>query len=212
MADITISSVNFSGFNADFTFYPFTGGTISLGNNIIPYSFTSNNYEGVYEMDITWLDGISVNCSVQIGASDCVNIETSGATYDYGGIYTYIGQGYLSYDSRTGEWAVICSDTDPKSAELYYLEGSNGQFLGNVFDVEARTTEPRITTFLLLTGLGCGSSTPFTPPSGVISEIPIYVNGLPAVGSYANSGDSGGTYTLTNNPSCAWWKIISLQR
>ena len=201
MADITISSVNFSGYNADFTFYPFTGGTINLGNHTIPYFRTSDNYEGVYDMDISWLGGISVGCSVQIGASDCVNIETSGATYDYGGIYTYIGQGYLSYDSGTGQWAVICSDTDPKSAALYYLEGSNGQFLGNVFDVVARTTEPRITTFILLIGLGCGAG-PLIPPYGVTSEIPTYVNGLPAVGSFGNGGDSGGTYTLANNPTC----------
>ena len=51
MANIVeISSVNYSGQIANITFYPCSGGTISLGEHTIPYSYSSDYYYGQYQL------------------------------------------------------------------------------------------------------------------------------------------------------------------
>lgn len=47
---IQISSVNYNGQTADITFYPDTGGTISLGSQILPYTVELNYIYGTYEL------------------------------------------------------------------------------------------------------------------------------------------------------------------
>ena len=38
MSQLTIQSNNFSGYTVDITFYPFSGGSISYGSQVIPYT------------------------------------------------------------------------------------------------------------------------------------------------------------------------------
>ncbi len=47
---IQISSTNFNGQIANITFYPDTGGTISLGANVLPYTTELEYYYGSYEL------------------------------------------------------------------------------------------------------------------------------------------------------------------
>lgn len=47
---VQISSNNYSGQTANITFYPCSGGTISLGSHSIPYSYTSDYYYGQYSL------------------------------------------------------------------------------------------------------------------------------------------------------------------
>jgi hypothetical protein len=47
---IQLQSTNYNGQIADITFYPCSGGTISLGNQTIPYIYTNDNYEGTYDL------------------------------------------------------------------------------------------------------------------------------------------------------------------
>lgn len=47
---IQITSNNYSGQIADITFYPCSGGTISLGEHTIPYSYESTYYYGLYSL------------------------------------------------------------------------------------------------------------------------------------------------------------------
>jgi hypothetical protein len=47
---IQITSNNYSGQIADITFYPCSGGTISLGEQTIPYSYESTYYYGLYSL------------------------------------------------------------------------------------------------------------------------------------------------------------------
>lgn len=47
---VQISSVNFDGQIANITFYPDTGGTISLGANVLPYTTQLEYYYGSYEL------------------------------------------------------------------------------------------------------------------------------------------------------------------
>ena len=47
---IQLQSTNYNGQLADITFYPCSGGTISLGNQTIPYTYTNDNYEGTYDL------------------------------------------------------------------------------------------------------------------------------------------------------------------
>jgi hypothetical protein len=47
---IQLQSTNYNGQIADITFYPCSGGTISLGNQTIPYTYTNDNYEGTYDL------------------------------------------------------------------------------------------------------------------------------------------------------------------
>lgn len=48
--DVIISSPNYSGFIADITFFPQTGGTISLGNHLTPYMVDLDYPFGTYEL------------------------------------------------------------------------------------------------------------------------------------------------------------------
>jgi len=47
---VQISSANFNGQIANITFYPDTGGTISLGANVLPYTTELEYIYGVYEL------------------------------------------------------------------------------------------------------------------------------------------------------------------
>ena len=47
---IQLQSTNYNGQLANITFYPCSGGTISLGNQTIPYTYTNDNYEGTYDL------------------------------------------------------------------------------------------------------------------------------------------------------------------
>jgi hypothetical protein len=49
-ATIKIGSNNYSGQTADITFFPETGGTISIGNQIIPYNYITDYFYGVYNL------------------------------------------------------------------------------------------------------------------------------------------------------------------
>ncbi len=47
---IQIQSTNYNGQLADITFYPCSGGSISLGYQTIPYTYTNDYYEGTYDL------------------------------------------------------------------------------------------------------------------------------------------------------------------
>ena len=47
---VEITSNNYSGQTADITFYPCSGGTISLGSQVIPYNFQTTYYYGQYSL------------------------------------------------------------------------------------------------------------------------------------------------------------------
>jgi len=47
---ILISSSNFNGQVGDITFYPDTGGTVSVGSQILPYTFYTDYYYGSYQI------------------------------------------------------------------------------------------------------------------------------------------------------------------
>ena len=61
---ITIESINFNGESVDITFNPYSGGSINLGTQTIPYDYLSSNYEGNYTIDIP---SIPKTCTLQIG-------------------------------------------------------------------------------------------------------------------------------------------------
>ena len=47
---VVLSSPNYSGFIADITFYAQTGGTISLGSHLTPYTADLDYYYGTYQL------------------------------------------------------------------------------------------------------------------------------------------------------------------
>jgi hypothetical protein len=47
---VQISSTNFNGQIANITFYPDTGGTVSLGANVLPYTVELEYFNGSYEL------------------------------------------------------------------------------------------------------------------------------------------------------------------
>jgi hypothetical protein len=57
---IILSSINYSGYVANITFHPITGGTISLGYHTIPYSYLSNFVYGTYDL---YFSSASVTCT-----------------------------------------------------------------------------------------------------------------------------------------------------
>ena len=50
MATVQISSNNYSGQTANITFYPCSGGTLLLGTQVIPYTYSSDYYYGQYSL------------------------------------------------------------------------------------------------------------------------------------------------------------------
>ena len=63
---ITIESINFNGQSVDISFAPFSGGTINLGTQTIPYDYLSTNYEGVYTIDIP---SVPKTCTLTVGTA-----------------------------------------------------------------------------------------------------------------------------------------------
>jgi hypothetical protein len=63
---ITIESINFNGQSVDISFAPYSGGTINLGTQTIPYDYLSTNYEGVYTIDIP---SIPKTCTLTVGTA-----------------------------------------------------------------------------------------------------------------------------------------------
>ena len=60
---IQITSTNYNGQIADITFYPCSGGTISLGEHVLPYSYVSSNYYGEY---LLYFSAFSSTCEYNI--------------------------------------------------------------------------------------------------------------------------------------------------
>jgi hypothetical protein len=60
---IVISSINYEGQIADITFYPATGGTVSIGQHEIPYSYISDYGFGTYNL---YFSSYSQNCIVVV--------------------------------------------------------------------------------------------------------------------------------------------------
>jgi hypothetical protein len=60
---IQIQSTNYNGQIAAITFYPCSGGTISLGSQTIPYIYTNDNYEGTYDL---FFSAFSQTCQLVI--------------------------------------------------------------------------------------------------------------------------------------------------
>ena len=60
---IQIQSTNYNGQLADITFYPCSGGSISLGVQTIPYTYTNDNYEGTYDL---FFSAFSQTCQLVI--------------------------------------------------------------------------------------------------------------------------------------------------
>ena len=60
---ITITSSNFNGQLADITFYPCSGGSISLGYQLLPYVYNEDNYQGNYDI---YISGYNKTCQLVI--------------------------------------------------------------------------------------------------------------------------------------------------
>jgi len=60
---IQLQSTNYNGQLADITFYPCSGGTISLGYQTIPYTYTNDNYQGTYNL---FFSAFSQTCQLVI--------------------------------------------------------------------------------------------------------------------------------------------------
>jgi hypothetical protein len=60
---IQLQSTNYNGQLADITFYPCSGGSISLGYQTIPYTYTNDDYEGTYDL---FFSAFSQTCQLVI--------------------------------------------------------------------------------------------------------------------------------------------------
>jgi hypothetical protein len=75
---IDISSSNYTGQIADITFYPCYGGTpISLGQQVIPYTYTNDNYQGDYYL---YFSAYNSTCQLSIVCPTPTPTQTSTQT------------------------------------------------------------------------------------------------------------------------------------
>ena len=60
---ILITSNNYSGYTADVTFYPDTGGTINLGYKIVPLEYFSDFPYGIYNL---YFSAFTKTCTLSV--------------------------------------------------------------------------------------------------------------------------------------------------
>lgn len=72
-ATVKIGSNNYSGQTAVITFLPDTGGTVSVGSQVIPYDYSTDYFYGTYELDFT---GFNYTCSFQIISGQTLPVFT----------------------------------------------------------------------------------------------------------------------------------------
>ena len=68
MKTIRIFTDNYSGYSGDITFYPYTGGTINVGLQVLPYDYNTNYYYGIYEI---YFSGFNKTCTLDYSPPDC---------------------------------------------------------------------------------------------------------------------------------------------
>jgi len=59
MKTLRIFTENYSGYSGDITFYPYTGGTINIGLQVLPYDYNTDYYYGTYEI---YFSGFNKTC------------------------------------------------------------------------------------------------------------------------------------------------------
>ena len=74
---IQLQSTNYNGQLADITFYPCSGGTISLGYQTIPFTYTNDNYQGTYDL---FFSGFNQTCQLVITCPTPTVTPTNTAT------------------------------------------------------------------------------------------------------------------------------------
>jgi hypothetical protein len=74
---ITITSSNFNGQLADITFYPCSGGSVSLGYQLLPYVYNEDNYQGNYDI---YISGYNKTCQLVIACPTPTQTPTQTAT------------------------------------------------------------------------------------------------------------------------------------
>ena len=72
---VRISSNNFSGQTANITFYPDTGGTVSIGDVVIPYDYTADYIYGNYDL---YFSAYTKTCSLVIVGGNFLLQENGG--------------------------------------------------------------------------------------------------------------------------------------
>ena len=75
---VEITSNNYSGQTADITFYPCSGGTISLGSQVIPYSYQTTYYYGQYSL---YFSAYNSTCTYDIVCPSPTPTTTQTPTY-----------------------------------------------------------------------------------------------------------------------------------
>ncbi len=68
-ATIVIGTKNYSGETANITFFPESGGTISLGSHIVPYNYVANYFYGTYEL---FFSAYNFTCSFNISSNEII--------------------------------------------------------------------------------------------------------------------------------------------
>lgn len=74
---IQITSNNFNGQYADITFYPCSGGSISLGYQLLPYDYAQDNYEGTYDI---YVSAYTLTCQLVIACPSPTPTSTTTPT------------------------------------------------------------------------------------------------------------------------------------
>jgi hypothetical protein len=74
---IQILTTNYSGETAQITFTPCSGGTINLGNQVLPYNYESENYQGSYSL---YFSAFTKTCTFDIPCPTSTPTPTPNST------------------------------------------------------------------------------------------------------------------------------------
>jgi surface protein len=68
MKTLRIFTDNYSGYSGNITFYPYTGGTINIGLQVLPYDYDTNYYYGIYQI---YFSGFNKTCTLDYSPPAC---------------------------------------------------------------------------------------------------------------------------------------------
>ena len=183
---IIISSTNYSGQTGDITFYPSTGGTINLGTQTLPYTYSSDYPYGTYDV---YFSSYGNTCSISyLLPSPTPTLTPTPTPTDLSSVTTYtisgctnltelvvdLGPGFLVpgdvfYFTFTGAtpsgcYSIVSKISSPTDDSVVYSNSYS-----NCIDCESSTVTPTPTITTTQTPTETPTATPTTTPTLTIT-------------------------------------------
>ena len=126
---VVIGTRNYSGETADITFYPETGGTISVGSQVVPYNYSTDYIFGKYELHFS---AYNFTCDFTISSSNPIpapqTITATTVEYDLFQRYTQDPENFSDVDLNSTTFSGLNTNILINKYFAGTFEGAISQF------------------------------------------------------------------------------------